>query len=264
MIVDFHTHAFNDNLAAKAMDKLEACGGLPRQSDGTVADTARRMKEQGVDVAVILNIATSPRSTPKVNDFAKYVDGLPGMVGFGSVHPAYEHVDSEIDRIVDMGLKGVKLHPHYQEFYVDDENVYPMYEKLAKAGLYVAFHAGFDPYAPDTDYILPAAARRAHDAVPGMKMILAHFGGMYHWDEVEEYLVGQDNIWFDTALAAGNVPQEQLKRVIKNHGYEKILLGSDFPWHPSTAEIGMIRDLDIPEEQKEAILGGNAQKLLGL
>jgi len=264
MIIDFHTHAFTDALAPRVMDKLEKTGGLPRQSDGTVADTARRMKEEGVDVAVVLNIAGTPHATRKVNAFAAEVNARADMVGFGSVHPFSEDLQGDIDHLVDLGLKGVKLHPHYQQFYVDDEAVFPMYEKLARAGLWVSFHAGFDPVAPETDYILPKAALAAHRAVPEMKMILAHLGGMYHWDEVEAYIAGEEGIWLDTALIAGNVAQDQLLRIIGKHGYRRVLLGSDFPWHPSSLEIAMIRQLPIPEEQKDAILGGNAQAMLGL
>ena len=82
--------------------------------------------------------------------------------------------------------------------------------------------------------------------------------------ETEEYLIGTD-ILLDTALCArGNIPEEQLTRMIRRHGAEKVLLGSDFPWHRSEEEIALIRSLPLTEEEKAMILGGNAQRLLGL
>ena len=248
MIVDFHTHAFNDALAEKAIGKLEKTSGLPRQSDGTVSDLQKKMREQGVDTAVVLNIATTAHSMHKVNDFAAQINALPGIVAFGSLHPDAEDWREEIARVKEMGLKGIKLHPHYQGFFVDEERMFPLY----------------DPVSPDVNYCTPKAARAAHEAVPGMKMILAHMGEIKEPGETEEYLIGTD-ILLDTALCArGNIPEEQLTRMIRRHGAEKVLLGSDFPWHRSEEEIALIRSLPLTEEEKAMILGGNAQRLLGL
>ncbi len=263
MIVDFHTHAFSHQLAEKAMDKLEATCGIPRKSDGTIEDTCAKMKELGVDAAVVLNIASTPSSTPKVNDFAMEIDALPGVVAFGSLHPLYDGLEEEICRLREGGLKGIKLHPYYQGFFVEDELAFPMYELLEKSGLYVCFHAGYDPLDPHMNYITPKGARTVHDRFPGMKMILAHLGSMYMWDEVEKYIVGTD-IWMDTAFCAHAIDPEQLTRIIRNHGASKILLGSDFPWHNTTEEIEMIRSLALSQQEKDWILGENAKRMLHL
>lgn len=264
MIVDFHTHAFNDALAEKAIGKLAKVSGMPPQSDGTVSDLQKKMRAQGVDTAVVLNIATTAHSMHKVNDFAAQINALPGIVAFGSLHPDAEDWREEIARVKEMGLKGIKLHPHYQGFFVDEERMFPLYEALAEADLLVTFHAGYDPVSPDVNYCTPKAARAAHEAVPGMKMILAHMGEIKEPGETEEYLIGTD-ILLDTALCArGNIPEEQLTRMIRRHGAEKVLLGSDFPWHRSEEEIALIRSLPLTEEENAMILGGNAQRLLGL
>ena len=135
MIVDFHTHAFNDALAEKAIGKLAKVSGMPPQSDGTVSDLQKKMREQGVDTAVVLNIATTAHSMHKVNDFAAQINAFPGIVAFGSLHPDAEDWREEIARVKEMGLKGIKLHPHYQGFFVDEERMFPLYEALAEACL---------------------------------------------------------------------------------------------------------------------------------
>ena len=88
-------------------------------------------------------------------------------------------------------------------------------------------------------------------------------GGEKQWDEVEEYMVGK-NVYLDTSMGSNYYPKEQFVRIIKNHGSDKILFGSDSPWSRADEEIAFIRGLDISEEEKENILFKNAKRLLGI
>ena len=142
MLIDFHTHAFPDGLAQRAVDKLSAVsGGLAPQTDGTLESLKARMDEDGVDISVVLSIATNPKQMHNVNDFAARIDQDPRIVAFGSVHPEAPDALEELERIADMGLKGVKLHPEYQNFYVDEERMKPIYRKISELGLVTLFHA---------------------------------------------------------------------------------------------------------------------------
>ncbi len=267
MYIDFHTHAFADKIAKSAMGFL--CSTLEKegfdsnpQTDGTVADLLKKLELWNIDKAVILLIATKPSQQTIINDFAAE-NSSEKLIFFGTVHPKAEDAISELERIKSLGLYGVKLHPDYQGFYADEEGVFKIYEKCAELELPVILHAGFDPLSPNDIHCKPEMALNVIKKVPNLKLILAHFGGTRCWDEVEEYIVGE-NVYLDTAYADGIISDEQAFRIIKNHGADKILFGSDLPWHKSTDEIGLINRLNLTSEEKELIFYKNAEKLLGL
>ena len=144
MLIDFHTHCFPDKIAERAIAKLSyVSGGMKPNTDGTLGGLLSSMDAQGVDISVVLNIATNAHQQTSVNDFAASIKS-DRIVPFGSVFPDSPDVLDELDRIHEMGLVGVKLHPDYQGFSVDDPKMKPIYKKIASLGLVTVFHAGFD------------------------------------------------------------------------------------------------------------------------
>ena len=130
--------------------------------------------------------------------------------------------------------------------------MYPIYRKCAELGLPVVFHAGYDPISPDVTHCTPEAAAEVFDKVPELTMILAHGGGMRLWDDVEKYLAGKPGkLYFDVSVIAKEISGEQLYRIIKAHGADRILFGSDCPWDTPQNEIKMINDLPLSDEEKE-------------
>ena len=78
------------------------------------------------------------------------------LIPFGSVFPHAPDALEELERIRDMGLVGVKFHPDYQGFFVDDEKMKPIYRKISQLGLITVFHAGKDyGYSMRDSYIKP-------------------------------------------------------------------------------------------------------------
>ena len=260
MIIDFHMHCFPDKVAEKAIPKLAKISALENQTNGTYADTLEKMKLWGVDKGVLLHIATNAHQQTSVNNFAAQVNGEKTL-SFGSVHWQAENALEELDRIWELGLRGIKLHPDYQGFNVNDKALYPIYDKIAQMGLICVFHAGFDPVSPQHVYCPPDQARRLHRQFPKLKMVLAHMGGSMRWDEAEQYLMGE-NIYLDTSFCAGNLPTEQCQKMIRKHGSEKILYGSDCPWMNGAKNIAYINNLDISAADKDNIFYKNAQRLL--
>ena len=108
MRIDFHVHTFLDKLAPGAIASLAARSHFTPFTDGTVADTERLMKEQGVDKFVALNIAVAPRTARHVNDFAISLLSRPNIIPFGSVHPASEHALEELARLHAAGVRAIK------------------------------------------------------------------------------------------------------------------------------------------------------------
>ncbi|MFA6308780.1 MAG: TatD family hydrolase [Clostridia bacterium] len=262
MVIDFHVHCFPDELAEKAVLSLSECSDIPARVNGTIKDIKKSMKEAGVSKSVVLSIATKPSQTKKINIWSsKIADDE--IVPFGTLHPHNTDWKNELAAISATGLKGIKFHPDYQNFFVDDKEMFAIYEKAFELGLIIVFHAGLDIGLPAPYHCTPDGLAEVVKAFPGAKIVAAHMGGFSFWDDVEKFLVGQE-IYLDTSYCLDYMKEEQLRRIIDNHGYEKILFATDSPWCDQKEEIEKIRLLNFKPEIKEAILAGNALKLLGL
>ncbi len=262
MLIDSHIHIFPDSLAPKVIPKLAGISGFVNQTDGTLSDTLEKMHSWGVDKGIFLSIATKPSQQKSINDFCASIAG-DRVIPFGSVHPDADDWETELERIAGLGLKGIKLHPDYQGFDMDEPRILPIFQRARDLGLCVVVHAGFDPLSPNHIHCRPKACRQVLKACPGLKLILAHMGGMRLWDEVEEYLAGEP-VWLDTACCAGAIDPAQLKRLIQKHGADKILFASDCPWSDPRREKAMLEEIGLSAEEKNSIFSGNVLKLLAL
>lgn len=262
MVIDFHVHCFPDALAQKAVSVLAERAEIAPRLDGTVGDVKRSMKKAGVDCSVIQSIATKPSQTEKLNDWSAGIQDN-GIIAFGSIHPEFEGWRDELKRIKDLGIKGLKFHPDYQLFYVDEERVFPLYERAFELGLIILFHAGEDIGLPPPYHCTPQRLQKVLRAFPGGRIVAAHMGSYAYWNDVESFLLGED-VWLDTAYSLGVMGDDQAKQIIKNHGYEKILFATDSPWTDQAEEITKIKHLGLGDEIENAVLGENAKKLLGI
>lgn len=263
MLIDFHTHAFPEKIASRAINTLaHSAGGLYPQTDGSLTSLKAEMKKDGVDISVVQSIATNPAQQTNVNNFAIEMDRDPAIVAFGSIHPDAPDALAELERIKAAGLKGVKLHPEYQGFYVDDEKMKPIYKKISSLGLITLFHAGHDlgftpPYHGMPDNLL--GALKWFDS----PVVAAHWGGIGCWSEVLEKLCGTD-IWFDLSFGYSTVPKAIAQAIVDKHTPDRLLFGSDMPWHRPDWELRLIRSLDLEDSDREKIYCRNAMKLLSL
>lgn len=263
MILDFHTHAFPEKIAGKAMAVLsKKCGNVEPMTDGTVSGLLAHMDSHGVDRAVVLGIATNPRQMHSVNDFAASIQSE-RLIPFGSVHPDAPDVMEELHRIHALGLRGVKFHPEYQDFFVNEERMLPIYELCDRLGLVVVFHAGVDIGYPNPVHCTPARLAEVLSAFPKGRVVAAHFGGYALWTDVEACLAGK-NLYLDTSYSYSRMPGPHASAIVKKHGADRILFGSDLPWSDERSERRFVDSFDLTEAEREAILGGNAVKLLGL
>ena len=259
MIADFHTHAFADSIAGKAMCTISASSGLIPRSDGTVGGLLRHAKSNGVDLCVVLNIATKPTQQTVVNDFAGAICSE-RTIAFGSVHPFAPDAADELDRIAALGLRGIKLHPDYQGFFVDDPRAVRVYEKASSLNLITVLHSDRDLGMPFPIHCTP---ERLSHVLPCFTapVVAAHLGGFQCFDEVEKYLVGT-GAYLDTAFLYGSISPVQARHIIMDHGADHILFGSDFPWQGMRDALHVIRSLDLRPLDAENILGRNALRLL--
>lgn len=263
MLIDFHVHAFNPKIAKRAIEQLTVtCETIPL-SDGTPEDTLRLLDEWNVDRAVLLPIATKPTQHAVINDWAAQMDGG-RFVSFGSVYPKSPEAFAELARIKQLGLHGVKLHPDYQDFFVNEPELDPFYDELERLGLPVIFHAGVDPVSPDCVHCEPEAAAEMLSRHPGLRVIFAHLGGNEQWERSLEVLCGTGGeVYLDTAYSL-YCPDELMQRIIRKHGAERVLFASDCPWAPADKTLEKLMRLGLTDAELEQITHKNAERLLGL
>jgi predicted TIM-barrel fold metal-dependent hydrolase len=263
MVIDFHTHCFPDTLAVKAIGRLSvASGGLTPYTDGTVAGLRRHMVEAGVSASVVLHIATNPTQQRKVNDFAAAIQNEVDIFSFGSVHPDAPDALEELDRIKALGLKGVKLHPDYQGFAVDDPKMKPIYRKISDLGLITVFHAGMDYGFPPPYGCMPDGLAKMLDCFE-TPVVAAHWGGLQYGEDVLRHLCGR-NVYLDTSFGYGRLSKYHAEMIIEKHGTDRLLFATDNPWHTAAMEWRLLDTLGLSDEEREKIACTNAKRLLGM
>lgn len=261
MIIDIHTHVFPDNVAGKARSSLQQGSDIEWHGDGTVSGLLGEMDRAGIDVSVIQPVATNARSVSKVNEWAASL-ASERMVPFGAMHPDLEDPAAEIERMKALGLRGFKLHPEFQEFAPDEPRLRPVFSAAESLGMIVLIHAGADP-AYSTVRGSATAFVRMLDAHPALTAILAHLGGYEHWEQVREHLVGRD-VYLDTAYTLGHLPDEEFVAIVREHGVERVMFGTDAPWTDSVRELEHMRSLGFSGDELDRLLWRNAAELLGM
>lgn len=279
MIIDFHTHTYPDRIAAKTVQLLESRSGTMAHSDGTLDGLENDMKKRRVDISVVLPVATSPKQYKSINDFAVAENerfNETHVWSFGGIHPENENYKEILRDICDKGLKGIKLHPDYQGAFFNDIRYKRIISYATELGLIVVAHAGVDIGLPDPVHCTPAMAEEMLEEVEPDKLVLAHMGGWQMWDQVIDRICGR-NVYLDTAFSLGSIDwrngfphrwelmnESQFKRVVQAHGADKILFGTDSPWTNQNISIEDIEKLDLSDDARERILGGNAERLLNI
>ena len=282
MIVDLHTHVFPDKIAASTVKKLEQLSHTRSFSDGSTAGLMASMARAGVDASLVLPVATNPHQVPHVNDSSARINDLgpeTGLYSLGCIHPDFDGYREELSRIASLGLKGVKLHPEYQGTDFDDIRYLRILDRCGELGLMVLSHAGLDVGFPGKDNCSPAVVLRAIRQVGPVKLVLAHMGGWRQWEQVEE-LLWDTQVSIDTSYALGSISplddgyytpdqlplmkEEQFMRMVRKFGAKRVLFGTDSPWDDQAQALKRLRALPLEPWELEAILGGNAQTLLGL
>lgn len=264
MIIDFHTHVFPDKIAKHAMEMNARAARLEYSAPATVGALCANMNENNIDKSVALHIVTKEQQHENVLNYAKSIDSE-RIISFGSVLPTSVYALEYVWKISDEELKGMKLHPALQRFDLGDEKILPVFDLARACGLIVLIHMGFDPSYPSELSATPEALVGIMKNFPGLKVVAAHMGGMRMARDVLDTLAGAADIYMDTACCADPWLDKGLfKDIVRRHGADRILFGSDYPWHLPQQELELIRALDISEEEKRLILGANAARLLGV
>ena len=270
-IVNFHTHAFPEALAPRAIAQLTinaAASGYVPLTDGTTHGLIESMDRAGIERSVVCNIATNARQMTKVNDFAVSCAANQRLIPLGSLHPDATAVDMdhELDRLAEAGLAGIKIHPDYVHIEIDSPAFEPILARCEARGMLVVTHAGFDPVEPNHMHCTPEMVLRVMEQHPALKLVVAHTGGVDCEREVLEKLCGT-KVYLDTSLAAVRCAKsaswgQACEDILRAHDPSRILFATDTPWSDPASEIAFVRGIGLSEENVEKILHVNAEILL--
>jgi predicted TIM-barrel fold metal-dependent hydrolase len=261
-VFDSHVHIFPDAIALPAVTAMGRAAGIEPDYDGTRASLVKRLGDAGCDGAMNCPVATAPKQVRSINDWCAAINEWP-VLSLGSVHPDFPNPVAELERIHSLGLYGIKLHPEYQSFTPDDPRLDAIWESCVGLGLPVVIHAGEDigfepPYHSD-----PARLAKLVERVPGLTLIAAHLGGYRNWDEVETCLAGTP-VYLDLSFALGELPDDQVMRIIRRHGSHRILYGTDAPWQNPCDYLRRFAALPLGPRDRRWIQWDNAAELFGL
>ena len=259
-IIDIHNHIYPDKIAKKAVKAIGAFyEDSPMKGKGTLKDLLLSGKEACIENFVVSSAATTPNQVAVINNFMASLSAPSAkLIRFGTIHPAIKSPDSELKRIRSIGLQGIKLHPDFQRFNIDDPSMYPIYKSL-EGNLPILFHIG----DCRMDYSNPARLARIIDMFPGLTVIAAHLGGYSVWDELGSILIGK-NVYIDTSSALMFMGPERAAEIIRAHGVDKVLYGTDYPMWSHNIELKRFLALGLSNEENKRILSTNAKELFCL
>ncbi len=259
-VIDFHNHIFPEKIASKVVNQLGNYYGMEMHGTAEIDNLLKLSKEAGMHKLVVHSTATKVEQVETINTYlGEVIKEQKGyFIGFGTLHPDFEMIESELDRMEKLGLQGLKFHPDFQRFEIDCDKMFRIYDIVGKR-FPILMHTGDKNF----DFSSPKRMRRAVDNFPDVTFIAAHFGGYSKWKEASEYLVGK-NLYFDTSSSLGFLPDKDAIRMIREHGTDKILYASDYPIVTHQYCLERFLELDLTEEERERILYRNAVELLKL
>jgi predicted TIM-barrel fold metal-dependent hydrolase len=263
--IDFHTHIFPDKVAKPAMDALAAESGKYRPcTDGTLTGLKASMAKANISASLVANIATKPNQMLPILQFCREIksDSIHPFVSFHPSNDSYD-VEEMLGDAQQAGIRGVKLHPMYQNFNIDDKYLYGFYELIAAMGLKLMLHTGFDMAFPGNTQADVERVRRIAEWFKDLTIVCTHVGGWKQWDRIN-CLKGLENVYTETSMTLTEISEQEFIKALGVFGEDRILFGSDSPWTDQKESLEHVLRLPLPDRLKEKMLFKNAERLLGL
>ncbi|MBQ8613008.1 MAG: amidohydrolase [Ruminiclostridium sp.] len=262
-IFDSHVHIYPEKIADKAAQNIGAFYDIPMTFNGSIPMLLAECEKAGVNRCLVHSVATTHEQVQKINDFisASVKEYPDKFVGFGSLHPSMsaDEADEELKRMLEIGLMGVKLHPDFQKFNIDDKHAMELYEVIDNR-LPILFHTGDKRFGYSAPHRLAAAAKR----FPEQRMIGAHFGGWSEWEDAQKCLTDLENVWVDTCSSLAFVTPEKAEEYIRAFTEDRVFFGTDYPMWSASEEIERINRLNLTDSAREKIFYKNICGFLGI
>ncbi len=260
MKTDIHTHAFHPKIAHKAVQHLNEHYGVKCHGLGTIDDVKIHAEHAGIERVVVLCAATAAAQVIPANNYAIQLQKTQhNVLSFGTIHPDFKDWQKELQRLKSHGIKGIKLHPDFQSFWLDDVRLLPILEEAQKDFIFQV-HIG-DVRSASQNPSCPYKMAKILDTFPEMQLIAAHFGGYRQWQHAYHALVGRD-IWLETSSTTPFIESRLLRDILDKHDNERLLFGSDYPLYSPAEEMVRLQSMaGFSDSQLDAVLH-NADKLL--
>ena len=199
-------------------------------------------------------------------DLARANPNLVAYIGVDAVMDA-DAMASEVYEKHKLGARCIKLHPEVQRISINDPRLYPAYRAAQETGMVVLTHTGAFR-GTDGSHAHPAMAADVLRAFPNLKFILAHLGGGIYQKEALEVAGAFPKVLFDCCGSVrrreGGLADEDLVGLLRRFGVHRILFGSDWATGDPVPDVERVSLLPMSDEEKRAILRGNAEALLEL
>lgn len=260
-ICDAHCHIYPEKIAARAVAGTDNFYGGKSACLGTVPDLLDRGGRAGIDHFFVQSVATTPHQVKSINEFiAREVAASEGrLTGLGTLHPDSEDIPGDVEHLISLGLRGVKLHPDIQQFKIDDYRCLKIYE-CCEGRLPILMHTGDYRY----DFSNPNRLIPILQIYRGLTVIGAHMGGWSIWEEASRQLAGIPNLYVDCSSSFPYLKPETAREIIERYGTDRVLFGTDYPmWEPET-ELAYFFGLGLGEADMRRILWDNAVELFGI
>lgn len=259
-VINAHCHIYPEKIASKAVKGIRDFYDLDMSLNGKTDDLIRDGSNVGVVHYLVHSVATTPKQVKSINEFISYeVNEHEGLfTGFGTLHPDSEDIEGDVSHLLDLGLKGVKLHPDFQLFALNEKRAFDLGEAINDAGIPVLIHCGDFRY----NYSNPEQLKPFLERFPDMTVIGAHFAGWSMWEDATSKLAGTPNLYVDLSSSLYALTPETAKELIHAYGADRVLWGTDYPMWDASSEMEYFNKIDLTEQERRQILYENASKLL--
>ena len=260
-IIDAHCHIYPDKIAQKASDHTGDFYSMPSLLDGKTSTLLEYGEKAGIEHFVVQSVATTPSQVSSINNFiANSVCQSNGkFTGLGTLHPDSDDIEADISEIINLGLKGVKLHPDIQQFKIDDYRMLKIYE-LCEDRLPILMHTGDSRF----DYSNPNRMKPILEIYTKLTVIGAHLGGWSMWDRAVDDLKGYKNFYVDCSSSLYAISPKKATEVIRAYGADRVMFATDYPMWSPKQELERFYALDLSKAEQEQILYKTAEKLFKL
>ncbi len=260
-IIDAHAHVFPDKIAEKASDGISNFYHLHVEYHGKVSEMLQNGTAAGIDRFLICSPATVVSQVHAINTFqASCEAAYPMCIAFGTLHPKSPTIETDLEELVRFGLHGIKLHPDFQQYAIDEPAAYPMYDMIQSTGLPILLHMG----DKRTDFSHPGRLAVLLRKFPKLRIIAAHLGGWDCWREASEILHPDDRLRFDTSSSTAFLSPDAAKQLIDGYGAENCFFGVDYPMWEYEGELARFFALGLTEHENRLILSENFESWMHL
>ncbi len=258
-VIDMHAHIYPDKIADRAVDAVGDFYHVDMYGKGTATHLLSSQEHAPITHFVVHSVATKPATVASINDFiAEQCQLHPEFIGFMAMHQDLEDPEAEIERAIELGLRGMKLHPDTQKVEMDDPRLMEIYEMI-EGRLPLIVHTG--DYR--TDFSHPRRLKNILHAFPNLVVDAAHFGG---WSvaEIGYDILHEENVFIDVSSSMAYLGKRRTRELARMWGTERVMFGSDFPMWDPAHEYDVFTTSGFTDDELENMLWHNAERFTGV